>query len=603
MRSNHHQSATAEPASTLSTNITATHHDVSMAQPIEHSIADASNSVDQSLLSSMLPHTSFNQGASLLAGRVADADSGDPSQGKDDGSSATSFTSPAEALLNSTRLDPAHDPTSGGDLHDDLFMPGRPSGETLTTLLGHSSDTESESTNGGSTNPSSEHSDTQHARLGSMFSTDITSAGTAPVPVGYNDEGVHTAKTSSSSNTELNRIGNLLGTGGPSGPARCAMQQALKEQDSTNTGHSSGSNSSTNCDDKPKTSDSSKPTDNNSAHNGITTTTGPDGTKTVTDVNSHTITVLHPDGATETWKCDNNGLRQGDKPIETTDPLTIPDPDHQSTVPAGWDDLLRNDVKQMHQPSHDGDTTNVAGTDIPGMVDQSEATVSLVDEKTKLLGGDAGHDGLQDGGGGNGTGLSGTPTGHLSGVTDPGPDSDQAVRSDGPQERSHEAFKHEAPDASSAPQSNGTEESATPVETSALAVAIRLLDSRVESAGERAADQLPDAVASHDSPNQHRPIEPHERIDGVHVTDLHDMGDAFADLIRAAQNPLQSGLGNMHQPAASDVLEHLGLGTDIADHGFGPHAGEDVHAVSLHAGPLATFHEIHIDHHAASVLV
>jgi len=57
-----------------------------------------------------------------------------------------------------------------------------------------------------------------------------------------------------------------------------------------------------------------------------------------------------------------------------------------------------------------------------------------------------------------------------------------------------------------------------------------------------------------------------------------------------------------HQQAAPDPLQHLSLGMEIANHGFGPHAGEDVHAVSPHVGPLAALHDTHVDHHAAPVL-
>ena len=311
-------------------------------------------------------------------------------------------------------------------------------------------------------------------------------------------------------------------------------------------------------------------------------------------------------------------------------------------MPAGWDDLLRNDSNRCISPPTRA-TPPISRDEIPGTAASSEVRGPVVDQKVELLGGDQGHDGLGDGGS-SGQGLGGTATNPLYGVTDPGPDSDQPVQSSGPQEPGHETFKHDTPGTSanapqgdgtqaSASQGNGTEASATadkPVETPALAAAHELQEAvaagssehdpwgtrgryadamaspagRAESAGEKAADKLLDAVSGHeDTPSQHRPIEAHEKMpEGIHGADLHDAGGVFAELIHAAENPLQSGFGATHQPAAADALQHLGLGAGVADHGFDGHAGEDVQPVSLHEAPLAALHDAQVEHYAAPVL-
>ena len=119
--SNHHSNIGAE-------------HNLSVAPAIEQAISDARHALDPSLVSAVLPHGAFNQGASLLAGRAPDAGSGDPSKGA--GSSTTTFNSPADALRNSTRFDPAHNPTSDrGDLKDDGVRPDKASFGDLAAQL------------------------------------------------------------------------------------------------------------------------------------------------------------------------------------------------------------------------------------------------------------------------------------------------------------------------------------------------------------------------------------------------------------------------------------------------------------------------------------
>jgi hypothetical protein len=278
----------------------------------------------------------------------------------------------------------------------------------------------------------------------------------------------------------------------------------------------------------------------------------------------------------------------------------------------------------MHQPDHSGDLVHTVD-DIPGMPANSDVRGPVVDEKTHLLGGDTGHDGLGDGGN-SGPGLGGTTTDPNYGVIDPGPDSDQPVQTSGPQEPGHETFKFNAPGAAAdAPQGNSTEASATadkPVESPALAAAHDLKGAiiaelserdpwgtreryadamaapagRAESAGEKAADKLVDAVGGHaDTPSQHHPIDPHE---SSHIPELHDAGGVLADLIHAAENPMQSGFGaGAAQLPGGDALDHIGA--NLADHGDDAHAGDDVQAVSLHVAPL---HETPVEHHAAPVL-
>jgi hypothetical protein len=70
---------------------------------------------------------------------------------------------------------------------------------------------------------------------------EVTSAGTAPVPIRVNNDGEVVSKGSGNASSDFPSFagfGSLLGTGGLSGPTRDAMQQALHEDD-VNSGRTS----------------------------------------------------------------------------------------------------------------------------------------------------------------------------------------------------------------------------------------------------------------------------------------------------------------------------------------------------------------------------
>ncbi len=326
-------------------------------------------------------------------------------------------------------------PNSGNDpsLHGDQLLAGTMSEQQLADLIAQSGIPGDEFS---SPSSSPSQSNAGHTWLGSMLSDEVSNAGTAPVPVGYNDEGVHAAKSGTgSSNADLNRIGNQLGTGGFNGPTRDAMQQALKEDDSNSGRTSSGGGGS-------NTNSGSNSTDHHKPDNGITTSTSSNGSKTVTDLNNHTATTVNKDGSTETWKVDDNGVKQGDKPVDTTPPLqkgdhnsgtSFPsdDPDNAGRPHAPIQELLRMAEQEHIGPDrHHGDNVNVTNSDIPGAVSQADLHGVKIDGQHTSIGGDTSFEGSQQGGH-----LDGTPATNYNGsagAIDYGPDHDGMPQTNGP---------------------------------------------------------------------------------------------------------------------------------------------------------------------------
>lgn len=272
---------------------------------------------------------------------------------------------------------------------------------------------------------------------------------------------------------------------------------------------------------------------------------------------------------------------------------SIPDEEHQYTMPVGFDDILKEAVKPA--PKSGGETINVAGDDIPGLVSGSDLAGPFVDHGVQP--------GVADPVGPAGElGNGGHPSGNLGGVG-PGMGNgdiinvlDAPAQGTGPEERQGHDVPLEPPAAgnSGSSGSNSSQEGSDGKSDSHSAPSIGTI---AETPAQQAAHALPDAIGTHDKEPQgtadHLP-QSIEKVDvhglglGAHL----DGGNGFADLIKAAQTPLQSGLA-MHA-VAPEIPQHLALGGEIAGHSLGAHGGDDAAA---HAAPIAAVHDAHIDHH------
>jgi hypothetical protein len=129
-----------------------------------------------------------------------------------------------------------------------------------------------------------------------------------------------------------------------------------------------------------------------------------------------------------------------------------------------------------------------------------------------------------------------------------------------------------------------------------------------ETPAQHAAAELKDSVASHQDTGPHDVLKDaaarveatvHAAAPLVHGVNLED-SNHFADFIKAAQTPVQSGLMASLQPAGPDALHH-----DSAPSGLGHQLGsDDLHAmIAVHAAPVAVMHDSAVEHHAAPVSV
>jgi hypothetical protein len=217
----------------------------------------------------------------------------------------------------------------------------------------------------------------------------------------------------------------------------------------------------------------------------------------------------------------------------------------------------------------------------------------IVDIKNNLLGGDRGNvEGMQNGGG-TGPGLGSTSGDTINNL-------DQMSQSSGPEQRDHQPeIKHGTPGAAATggQQSNGNDQgssSAKLVETVALHAVV----------------QLQDAVDKHDGPHQGEPIKPAaEKLGATQIVQdtghgaHQDAGSGFADLIRAAQNPAQSGIVPPAPAGAHDAtsLMHQASLGDLAGHLPDLHGIDNVHAPAAPT-PVA-MHDGHVDQHAIAAPV
>jgi hypothetical protein len=320
---------------------------------------------------------------------------------------------------------------------------------------------------------------------------------------------------------------------------------------------------------------------------------------TVIDSNNHTATTVRDDGSTVTSK--------DGKVVDTTDPLELPsstpDADRPTTLPS-LGDLLK-DLDQAHHPSHDGTTSNVAGDDIPGTVSAVNVSGQFVEHPR--------HDGPADPGNpASGIGDEGRPNGS-PGEVGPGAsgnlinDLNQTSQSSGPEERNAQPQIKTDPTghSSGGQQGNGSDQNGTGSHQ------VTLTARPNETPAQHLAQELRDAV---DSTHAGEPTKAAQSVEAAHAGhDIasalastpggHDNG-AFADLLRLAQNPAQSGLVPPPIAAAHDAIAALQLSAlgDLAGHAGDVHRVDDFHATAL-ALPVAAHADVThvtaavVDHH------
>jgi hypothetical protein len=311
---------------------------------------------------------------------------------------------------------------------------------------------------------------------------------------------------------------------------------------------------------------------------------------TIVDNNNHTVTTIHADGSTVTEK--------GGQVVDTTPPLKLPsstpDNDRPSTLPPLSDLLKGALLDQVQHPAHNGDTTNVVGDEFHGPGLPSNLGTPFVDHTVQN--GPADPMGPATGIGSDGVPASGSPSTPSPGM-DPNLTNtlDATSSGTGPEEPGHPPeIKQDQPGAANAGAA-GSDPALHSGEHQNTIPLLPPVGSIAETPAEKASHQLQDALIKHDGPGEPAASASHavEKIDlglGVHP----DGGNGFAELIKAAQNPVQSGLA-IH-PVVPEVPQHLAVGADIAGHhNFGPHGGDELSTV--HAAPIATIHDGHIDHH------
>lgn len=284
---------------------------------------------------------------------------------------------------------------------------------------------------------------------------------------------------------------------------------------------------------------------------------------------------------------------EGEKKSQGKDGHTTPDADHRNDLPPGFDDVLADTLKQTPKPSHSGDDINVAGSDNPGNVSVSGAGGPIVESKVNdspvdPMGPAAGIDA-------DGAPPSGSPPTPSSGM-DPNLTNtlDATSSGTGPEEPDHHhEIEHDPPGSANA-DGAGSDPASHGSDHPTIVPLAPPIGSVAETPAEKAGHQIQDTLVQHDGPGEplvgpSHAVEKSELGPGGHL----DAGNGFSELIKAAQDPVQSGLA-IH-PVVPEIPQHLAIGADIASHGFGPHDGDD--ASALHAAPMAALHDAQIDHH------
>ena len=216
--------------------------------------------------------------------------------------------------------------------------------------------------------------------------------GTVRLPAGgvvaFDDEGVRTtAKVVADDGSETVRIGNLIGTGGPAGPTRDGIQQAIREQDAI-----SSSGAST-----PPPTTTSAPAGSNLkvGHAGIGVRRDPNGSVTVVDPNNNTETTVRRDGSTITHdattgkKLDETpalqnvgqpGSSEGETPVDDEDEPANDTSERSSTRTGRAKSLIRTGRARSRSPIRRDDPNGqslVPEDEVTGGADDPEDGQSL----------------------------------------------------------------------------------------------------------------------------------------------------------------------------------------------------------------------------------
>src|SRR5207248_352297 len=147
--------------------------------------------------------------------------------------------------------------------------------------------------------------------------------------------------------------------------------------------------------------------------------------------------------------------------------------------------------------------------EIPGTVARSDVAGPVGDDKTRLLGGDRGFEGAQDGGG---SGPGQTNYNGINGAIDFGPDHDETPQTSGREERNTQHAIHTDPGAAAhgGGENSGGHRSSDQA-SAPIVIAVQEASQKVaETAAQKAADKLQDAVDHQHGPSQNEPIKPHE---------------------------------------------------------------------------------------------
>jgi hypothetical protein len=335
-------------------------------------------------------------------------------------------------------------------------------------------------------------------------------------------------------------------------------------------------------------------------------------------------TNVYVDPATnETKKIDSDGnvtvtdtktgkVKSKDVPLEPLAPehkdgngTKIPDEDHQhAPVDPIFNKLMQDAIKSEHLPTHENDNRDPVDTEIPGTVSLSDVrATAIVDTKATLLTDNRnGSEGLSDVGHGGGGGV---PTNHNQAGPDfGGPDYAPTPQSSGPEERGPQPAIKTDPTGGAHGGSQGNNGS----QNGGDSHAVSQIAQPIETTAQHLAHEVQDAYNANHPDQSHKTA---QSLNDVHTGhDIasvlggtvggHDNG-AFADLIRLAQNPAQSGLVPPPVAAGHDAIAALQLSAlgDLAGHAADVHHVDDLHAAAL-ALPAAVHEDV--SHVTAAVI-
>lgn len=504
-------------AVTIDTKVTG--HNVAIGQAIEQAMAETSKPLTEQTVTE----------AAFDTGIVFDRDinlRGPSAEGsgetRERGLASGDFASPAADLrADLTLLDPVSD-----DEGDPLQLGNpKPSREDLEDSL----------SNQGSQGEDASLGDMKefHDRARGAISQ---SAGTAAVLVKVDDEGVHAggSKTADAyKDTELGRIGKVIGEGGVGNLGATARQAKL--EDDLNSGRAS----------KHVSSDGKS-----------TSIKEEDGTTTVihkNDDGTTTTTTLKPDGSSTTTTQDANG---NTTKTETTPAPKDPGPDGEGSLTPEQVQALKEalGMGDVYRGSHDNDEVQPVRDDT--IANEVDETLAMVDLKDILLGGDrVDNDGMLGGGGGIGNHVD--QTSQNGGATDWGPDHTKAQGS-GPEERH---LQHDLKRDVDSAQQDGEKGQDTTEDTDVIA-------GRTE-----VSESLPDTIAQ-EGPSRDQPIDP-DRLVRVRGDDVAPAGTANdSDVARLIASTDRLDFVQT-QPSTLDLASQKSIHTDIAGSTFDLHMVND----------------------------